>query len=154
SVGAKEEDFDAQLARELLRFTAIWDSVAQHVGAIVVQNNFEAPSEHVLGSMEAVSSAGRARFAAALNEQLARAASTRKRVYVNDLAGIAADLGLRAFLDPRRWFSYKLLTTPSGSLEMARSLAAIVRAVYGRSRKCLVLDLDNTLWGGVIGDDG
>ena len=37
---------------------------------------------------------------------------------------------------------------------MARNVAAIVKSVYGKSKKCLVLDLDNTLWGGVIGDDG
>lgn len=42
----------------------------------------------------------------------------------------------------------------SGNVAMARSLTAIVAALYGLSRKVLVLDLDNTLWGGVIGDDG
>ena len=40
------------------------------------------------------------------------------------------------------------------SVALARSLASLVRAMYGQSRKVLVLDLDNTLWGGVIGDDG
>jgi FkbH-like protein len=63
-------------------------------------------------------------------------------------------LGLDRFLDPSRYFQYKIGTSPEGSLELARSLAALFRAIYGRSRKCLVLDLDNTLWGGVIGDDG
>jgi FkbH-like protein len=41
-----------------------------------------------------------------------------------------------------------------GSFAIASSLVALVRSLYGRSRKVLVLDLDNTLWGGVIGDDG
>jgi FkbH-like protein len=44
--------------------------------------------------------------------------------------------------------------TPEANLELARSLSSIVGAMYGKSRKVLVLDLDNTLWGGVIGDDG
>src|SRR5947208_13435934 len=39
-------------------------------------------------------------------------------------------------------------------MAMARSMTSLLRAIYGKSRKCLVLDLDNTLWGGVIGDDG
>ena len=43
---------------------------------------------------------------------------------------------------------------PEANLELARSLNALVRATYGKSRKVLILDLDNTLWGGVIGDDG
>jgi len=37
---------------------------------------------------------------------------------------------------------------------LAHHVAALVRSIFGRTRKCLVLDLDNTLWGGVIGDDG
>ncbi len=52
------------------------------------------------------------------------------------------------------YFSYKILTTTEANVAIARSLTALVRAVYGKSRKVLVLDLDNTLWGGVIGDDG
>ena len=63
-------------------------------------------------------------------------------------------MGLENLLDPMRIFQYKIVTTVAGSLELARSLTAIIRAIYGKSRKCLVLDLDNTLWGGVIGDDG
>jgi FkbH-like protein len=53
-----------------------------------------------------------------------------------------------------RYFSYKILLTPEANLELARSLNSLVKALYGKSRKVLVLDLDNTLWGGVIGDDG
>src|SRR5262249_5786918 len=59
-----------------------------------------------------------------------------------------------AWFDWHRYYAYKILTTPDASLAIARSLAAMIRAVYGKSRKCLVLDLDNTLWGGVIGDEG
>jgi len=58
------------------------------------------------------------------------------------------------WFDWDRWFSYKILRTAEANLAMARSLASMVRAIYGKSRKVLVLDLDNTLWGGVIGDDG
>jgi FkbH-like protein len=44
--------------------------------------------------------------------------------------------------------------TVEGNVAVARSLASMVRAIYGKSRKVLVLDLDNTIWGGIIGDDG
>jgi FkbH-like protein len=63
-------------------------------------------------------------------------------------------MGLERWFDWERWFSYKILNTAEASLAMARSLTSMVRGLYGRSRKVLVLDLDNTLWGGVIGDDG
>jgi FkbH-like protein len=153
-VSAKDEDLEAHLERELGRYTMIWNSLEQAVGAVILQNNFDPPSTRLLGSMDAVSGAGRVRFANALNERFARASCSRKRLFINDLAGVASLLGQERFLDARRWLSYKLHTTPEGSLEVARSVAALVRAVYGRARKCLVLDLDNTVWGGIIGDDG
>jgi FkbH-like protein len=50
--------------------------------------------------------------------------------------------------------SYKLVTTPQASAELAFNLSVLISARYGLSRKILVLDLDNTVWGGTIGDDG
>ena len=47
-----------------------------------------------------------------------------------------------------------MAVSPNATVFLAHNLAAIVKSVYGKSKKCLVLDLDNTLWGGVIGDDG
>ena len=47
-----------------------------------------------------------------------------------------------------------LTPTASSNCYGSENLGAIVKSVYGRSKKCLVLDLDNTLWGGVVGDDG
>ena len=73
---------------------------------------------------------------------------------LQDVNGISARLGLRQWFDWDRYFSYKILMTTEGNHALARSLASMVRAIYGKSRKVLVLDLDNTLWGGIIGDDG
>jgi FkbH-like protein len=89
-----------------------------------------------------------------LNITFAQEAATRPRLLLQDVNGISARLGLRQWFDWDRYFSYKLLLTPEANLEVARSLTSLVNALYGKSRKVLVLDLDNTLWGGVIGDDG
>jgi FkbH-like protein len=153
-VDASDEVFAAAIAGELARFESIWQAISNATGAVIVQNNFALPEARVLGNLDAVAACGRVRFANTMNVAIAEAAAKRKRVYINDMASVAATLGLRSFNDTRRWLSYKIATTPEGSLEVSRSLAALVRAVYGRARKCLVVDLDNTLWGGVIGDDG
>ena len=52
------------------------------------------------------------------------------------------------------WYSFHMALSPTATVALARNVAAIVKSIYGKSKKCLVLDLDNTLWGGVIGDDG
>jgi predicted enzyme involved in methoxymalonyl-ACP biosynthesis len=154
SMGASEPEFDACLELEMERYRAIWDALQNNLSAVIVQNNFEPLPHQLLGNLDFASPAGRVRFINSLNSEFAREARTRSRLLINDMAMIAARLGLNRFHDARRYFSYKLVTTPEGSLEIARSVDAIVRAVYGRTRKCLVLDLDNTLWGGTVGDDG
>lgn len=148
-----EADLNVQVAAESMRFAAIWNGL-QSLGAVVVQNNFELPAYRLLGNYDAVSPTGRVRFTNLLNAEFAREAAARTNLFIHDLNGVAASIGLKAFHDADRWFSYKIITTPDASLEIAKSAAAMVLAIYGRSRKCLVLDLDNTLWGGVIGDDG
>ncbi len=149
-----EAELPTHVNAEVDRFRRIWASLQQHIGCQIIQNNFDLPANPILGNLDAVSPAGRTRFTAELNLALAREAAENPRLLLQDIQSISARLGLAQWTDPDRWFSYKLATTVEGSFAIARSLAAIVRSLYGKSRKCLVLDLDNTLWGGVIGDDG
>lgn len=151
---AAESDLDACVSAETARFATIWDSIYEHIGCHVIQNNFELPHQRLLGNLDCVNPGGHTRFIHCLNHEFVREAGKRKRLLLNDLNALAATIGLASFHDPRRWFSYKLISSPVGSLAIAQSVAAIIGSIYGRSRKCLVLDLDNTLWGGVIGDDG
>jgi FkbH-like protein len=132
----------------------IWDAIEQKIGCVVIQNNFEFPQVRSLGNMDATSNAGRTHFVLEVNRGLAIAARGRSKVYIQDVCSLAAGVGLEDWFDHRRWFSYKIATTLEGSRTLAISLSAMIRALYGKVRKVLVLDLDNTLWGGVIGDDG
>ena len=154
AAGAGEAEFAAAVQAELGRFEQVWDSLAGKLDCMVIQNNFEFPPQAILGNLDATLPCGRTRFIAELNREFAHAARTRPRLLVQDACSLAARLGLDRWFDARRWFSYKIVTTPEGSHALAVSLAAIVRGLYGKARKVLVLDLDNTLWGGVIGDDG
>jgi len=142
------------LEAQLSRFRAIWDSLDQHLGCQVIQNNFELPAYAMLGNMDATADAGQSRFVSRLNEAFAEEANRRPRMLLQDVHGISARIGLANWFDWDRFFSYKVLLKPEANLAVARSLDSLVRAIYGKSRKVLVLDLDNTLWGGVIGDDG
>lgn len=154
SVKLEGADFEASLQAEVARYQAIWDALQNEVGAVVIQNNFEPPAAHPLGNLDAWHLAGRAHFLNALNLEFARESRKRSKLLIQDLQSLAATVGLDAFLDPLRFHQYKILTTQRGSYAIARSLCAIIRGIFGMNRKCLVLDLDNTLWGGVIGDDG
>ena len=121
-------------------------------GGILVQT-VVAPVEPLFGSYDAVEQGSVASMVASLNDRLARWAADRSIVLV-DAARVASWVGLDHWTDPARWNAAKLPialeAVPLYADIVARTLAA---AVIG-PKKCLVLDLDNTLWGGVIGDDG
>ena len=149
---ASPELFAQQLATELDRWQNIWSSLDQKLHCIVIQNTFELPPLAPLGNLDLLH--GQTRFVLELNRALTFAAVAHPRVVLQDVHSLSARIGLDHWFDAGRYFSYKLVTTPEGSNALAISLAALVRGLYGRTRKVLVLDLDNTLWGGVIGDDG
>ena len=154
SVAASESDFASHLGAEVARFRNIWSSLHETVGCQIIQNNFEHPPFPILGNLDSVAYGGQTRFIYELNLELAKASQSNRKLLIQDLNAIAASVGLTRWFDWDRWHSYKILTTTEASFAIAKSLASMIGSMSGRVKKCLVLDLDNTLWGGVIGDDG
>lgn len=153
-LNATEDEVELAARSEVARFAQIWDGLQPRSRAIVLQNNFELPDIRILGNYDAVHPAGRVRFTERVNALLADQVPQRPYLVLNDVRYLSARVGLDNWYDPARWFSYKLATTPQASAELAFNIAALICARYGLSKKVLVLDLDNTVWGGVIGDDG
>ncbi len=75
-------------------------------------------------------------------------------VHIDDIAAEAERVGTATWHDDRLWHLAKQAVALDAVPAYARHLAGLVSAILGRGRKCLVVDLDNTLWGGVVGDDG
>ena len=81
-------------------------------------------------------------------------ADTHQDFYIHDICYEAADYGLERWSDPFYWNMYKYAMCVPAIPYTAFQLARIIKSIFGRNKKVLNLDLDNTLWGGVIGDDG
>jgi len=75
-------------------------------------------------------------------------------VHILDVASLASLYGVLNWFDTRFWYHSKQPVSFDCMVPFIRNLSAIIGALYGRTTKCLALDLDNTLWGGVVGDDG
>lgn len=88
--------------------------------------------------------------------QINLALSRRAPAYVHlfDIETLSALYGVSNWVDPRFWHQAKQPVSFACMVPYVRNLASIIGALYGHTAKCLVLDLDNTLWGGVVGDDG
>jgi len=89
-----------------------------------------------------------------INRDLCERAQRHASVFICDIDYLAAWAGRRNFFDERLWALAKSLCSLELLPEVAQSIVDIAMASLGRGIKCVVLDLDNTLWGGVIGDDG
>lgn len=154
--GAQSTDahVDALLDAECARFELMWDRLLAEHACSVIQPNFEPFPLRSSGHRDASASGGRQAFIAGLNARLAKAITTRRGVALLDVAHLSATVGLDAWHSAEHWYGYKLPSSPVGTLATAHAIARTVCGILGRARKCLVLDLDNTLWGGVVGDDG
>jgi FkbH-like protein len=149
-----EGEVENRVRREVARFTSLWEKVHTELGALVIQNNFDLPRLRPLGNLEASESFGRVNFILRLNAEFARYARTHSRFLINDIHYLSAQVGHAEWFRSNYWYSFHMAVSPIATVSLARNVAAIVKSAYGKSKKCLVLDLDNTLWGGVIGDDG
>ena len=137
----------------LRELDAIRQGIRQHSGAICLVQSVPAPLMPLFGSLDATL-AGSARAAIAqFNTAIAGDVSSRGDVLV-DVDALAQAVGLGEWHDDRDWHLAKLPFARSALPLYADFVARTIAAMRGKARKCLVLDLDNTLWGGVIGDDG
>ncbi len=146
-------DADAALAEALGRIERCWTLAQEAFGCPVMQQTVLDVFPPLLGSNEHRLPGSRSRFVARLNEALRTRADARGV----DLVAVdhaAARDGLSAWHDPALWHRSKQEVTPARAPAYGELVGRIIAARQGRSYKCLVLDLDNTLWGGVIGDDG
>lgn len=148
------EDVEVKLAVEYGRFKQVWESLAQRYGAVIIQNNVELPYLRPIGSLDAALFQGMRHYVETLNEKFAIYAQQNAGFYLHDLHYVAAQIGLSRFHNRFQYYGFKFAVNYDVVPEVAASLAHLIGAIIGKTKKCLVLDLDNTLWGGVIGDDG
>jgi len=148
------ETVNGRLRNEFDRYLQVWTQLRQRFSAAIIQNNFDRPLCSLLSNLDAVDERGRSRFIERLNEMFSAHATQMPNFYIHDIHGLSAQIGLERWHDPSAWFAYKYALALDAIPTLAHSVAHLIGAIYGRSKKVLVLDLDNTLWGGVIGDDG
>jgi len=149
-----EAEVEQRVRREAGRFESLWEKIHADLGALIIQNNFDLPRLRPLGNSEAFEPSARVNFLMRLNAEFAAYARQHSHCLINDILYLSAQAGLNAWHGHTYWYNFHMAVSPAATVSLAQNVAAIVKSVYGKSKKCLVLDLDNTLWGGVIGDDG
>ena len=148
------DEVNALLDAAYEKFAGMWEHLSEVYGCPVIQNNFEYPYWRLMGNRDASDLHGRVNFVSRLNLKFAEYAQAHDNFYLNDINYLSASYGLEAWSDPFYWHMYKYALSLPAIPYLAQSVANIIKSIYGKNKKAFALDLDNTLWGGIVGDDG
>jgi len=140
--------------REAEQLVSILQRASEIPRVTVVVNEFVVPYERPWGNLTGHVDASLATSVRRINERLRAQAAGTEILFTVDTDHTASWFGKRAWFDERLWVHSKSFCHPEALPYVAGQALDIVRALKGRSLKCIALDLDNVLWGGTVGDDG
>ena len=146
------EMIEAEVKQTTADLLKLCSTIRERSGAEVVLCNFMLPSFFDLGPYRIKSPASDWNFRKAVNLSLSKDAANY--VHICDVEFLVYRHGGLSARDERAWFESKQLCAPSLQVSLAKEIAHLISSSRTTPKKVLVLDLDNTLWGGVIGDDG
>ncbi|MEC5387195.1 HAD-IIIC family phosphatase [Uliginosibacterium sp. H3] len=144
---------EATLKSALAHIETIRAGLRANGKSICIVQTVARPPEPLFGSFDMALPGSMQQLVARLNLGIAEAV-TGSEDRLLDVAGLAETVGLANWHEPTQWNMAKLPFADACVPLYADRLAGLLGACKGKSRRCLVLDLDNTVWGGVIGDDG
>ncbi len=131
-----------------------WDKINSVIQTKIMQFNFAENNDMIFGSLGSKTEESYIYQLRKLNYLLMEKASKVRNAYIVDLSGIQNLRGRENLLSEKFYYSARLAINVESLPYIASQIIDAVSAFSGRFRKCVILDLDNTLWGGVIGDDG
>lgn len=145
------QNMQKSLDDEISKIKEIWKSL-ERFNCCVIQNNFELPNTRLLGNLDGLQ--GRVFFIRELNYKISQLMQSSSNIFLHDINYLSAMIGIEKWFDKKLFYQAKYAMSMEGIVELSFSLSRLIGAIFGKSKKALVLDLDNTCWGGVIGDDG
>jgi hypothetical protein len=145
-ITAKPDEVEDMARDEVAGWLGLWETIRDRWGAAIIQNTFEASPWTVMGHFTLRHSASRESYLNLLNTAFAKQAPAH--VVLHDVQALVTASGAAQWFDPRFYLEAKMPCGPECLASYAHSVSSLIAAMRGKSRKVLVLDLDNTLWGG------
>lgn len=149
-----KEEVDDKRSLVIDKFIGLWDSLSARYQCPIIQNNFEYPFFRLMGNKDASDYHGRVNYVTSLNIEFYDYAQKHDNFYICDVNYISSTYGLDKWSDPYYWHMYKYSVAVTAIPYLSFNVANIIKSIFGKNKKVFNLDLDNTLWGGIVGDDG
>lgn len=148
------EEQESFANRVMERIQEYWRRIEARMKAPILQFDFVEINDGVFGNFGLKTQKSFLYQIRKLNMLFSEAASKDKQVFPIALNSLSAQVGRDAFFDPQLFYIAKMPIQVDFLPQIAKRVFDTVEALAGHFRKCAILDLDNTLWGGVVGDDG
>ena len=143
------------IARQITeRHKTILKSLRERTKADIVVVNFSAINIDDVGSVYSVIKQQKNQYIQDINQKLLSLCNKLNSCYSIDYMDMVYKVGVQEWVDRKLYLMARIPFTGQGQIEFGRILAETIYSIKNQPYKCLVLDLDNTLWGGVIGEDG
>lgn len=130
------------------------DILKKRLKGKILVHNFEVPFYSPLGFLELKQSSGIFEAVETLNQKLKKAFKKDSQVYFLDYNAFVSRIGSQSIADPKMFYLADMKLDFQKMPELAEDYMGLIRPLLGLAKKCLVMDLDNTLWGGLAGEEG
>lgn len=143
-----------RIREEFGRYQVLWKKIKKTYKCPIIQNNFEWPEYRIWGNQEAVRENGKISFINELNRLFYDFARKNGDFYINDICYLSARIGIDKWRAGSEWYLYRNAQSLEAVPILAQSVALIIKSILGKNKKVMAIDLDNTIWGGIIGEEG
>ena len=151
----KDKQLQSGFSEHIIRNTQnYYDTIASRLRSKVIINTYPEINDSVFGNFAAKTQSSFLYQLRKINMGLMDLSQQSKDMFVCDLASLQSDLGYGFVFDPKVYVSADMVYRIDFLPYIAKHVTDIILSINGSFKKCLILDLDNTIWGGIIGDDG
>jgi len=147
-------EWEALIESRAQQLADLTEPVRKNLQAQILFQNLSLPGVNYYGIYDAQQSEGQSYLVNRFNHFLAKELGTINGAFIWDFNRFVHLAGLEAIYDPKMWYFSKNPFKASIYPKMVNDLLRYILSIIGKSRKCIVVDLDHTLWGGVAGEDG
>lgn len=149
---ASKEEQKNSVLKVIDYYQGIWERLSQIPGCQILQTNFVVPIIRQLGNLESNYIFSKTIFYQKVN--IALVENKRANVTILDMDNLASTVGKESWFDYSAYFLSKSGFCLDYIGQVTELAVKQIKALMGKTKKCLVLDLDNTLWGGVVSEEG
>ena len=147
-------DWEDRVAVKVQELGDLIERVERGLSAKVLVQNMALPDGGYFGINDIQKTDGQTYLIHRFNQSLAAEVSRRRGVFLWDFERLVSSIGFDNLYDPKMWYVARNPFRQSAYPSIVQDLMRYIRSALGQIKKCVVVDLDNTLWGGIVGEDG